>query len=191
MRHHCRNTHCRSKLETPTDNHHKAFCKPFCYTQFYRRKCRVCEKPLPEGSRRQLCSARRCRLDYRNFRTSYVLPDAVRVPLEPGCKVDARSADFAGVKTALKAPPGARVIAGPALSDFSLWAATLDPPKPRPADKPAWRLQRQPGELAAEWTAREWARREADDAQYVREDEARLQSEPVDASGNYALQRRP
>jgi hypothetical protein len=53
--------------------------------------------------------------------------------------------------------------------------------------RPQWCFQRQPGELAAEWTAREWARREADDAQYVAEDEARLQSEPVDASGNYAL----
>ena len=187
----CRNSNCRTKLSTPTSNDHKAFCTPYCYTQFYKRKCRVCEKLLPEG--RQLCSARKCRSDYRNFRPSYVLettPDKVFDHPPPGCKTDARSARITAVKSAHKAPARYRIVAGPALSDSGFWAATLDPPKSRPADKPSWRLQRQPRELAAEWTARELARREADDAQYVAEDEARLQSEPVDASGNYSLQRR-
>ena len=56
-------------------------------------------------------------------------------------------------------------IAGPPLSDFSLWAATLDPPPYRPMA--GWVSRPPPGTLAAEWTARELARREADDAKYV------------------------
>jgi hypothetical protein len=186
LRHFCRNLRCRTKLKVPVDNPRKAFCTQYCYDQFFARKCRVCEKPLSEGHRRQLCASPECARDWRNFRPTYTFG------LPPGlnCKVDAKSAHFAGLKSALKAPPTARIIAGPALSDFSLWAATLDPPKPRPADKPVWRQHRQPGELAAEWTARELARREADDAQYVADDEARLRTEPVDSSGNYAPQPR-
>jgi hypothetical protein len=78
----CRNQRCRSKLPFPTDNEHKAFCTPDCYRRFYRRKCLVCEKPLPDGHRRQLCSGRQCRLDYRNFRPSYVL----ELPQGPNCQ---------------------------------------------------------------------------------------------------------
>jgi hypothetical protein len=187
----CRNQRCRTKLPIPTDNEHKAFCTPYCHRQFYKQKCLVCEKPLPEGYRRQLCSKRDCRLDYRNFRHAFVLEAAKSEANDhpgPKCKTDARSAHFTGLKSALKAPPTARIIAGPALSEFSLWAATLDPPKPRAVDKPVWRQDRQPGDLAAEWTARELARREAEDAQYVAEDEARLRATPLDASGNYPLQ---
>jgi hypothetical protein len=52
----CRNLRCRCKLGAPTDNHHKAFCSQYCYDQFYRWKCVVCEKELPrEGRRRTLC----------------------------------------------------------------------------------------------------------------------------------------
>jgi hypothetical protein len=117
-----------------------------------------------------------------------VLEEASPLPSGPNCRDDARSAHFTGVKSAIKAPAGRRIIAGPALSEFSLWAATLEPPKQRSMDKPAWRSQRQPGDLAAEWTPRELARREADDAEYVAKDEERLRNEPVDLSGNYKLQ---
>ena len=99
-----------------------------------------------------------------------------------------------------------QVIAGPLLSPFALWAATLPHDaatqaridrvnrgcrghhciiKPdgypinivgghkfpqavkldaslRPVDKSDWRIQYQPGDIAAEWTAREPARREAE-----------------------------
>jgi hypothetical protein len=71
-RHRCRNLRCRTKLSVPTDNHHKAFCTQYCYDQFFARKCRVCEKPLSEGHRRQLCAKPECARDWRNFRpTSY------------------------------------------------------------------------------------------------------------------------
>jgi hypothetical protein len=65
VRSRCRNQQCRTKLAIPTDNHHKAFCTPFCHKQFYHRRCLVCEKELPQGHRRQLCSSRQCKLDYR------------------------------------------------------------------------------------------------------------------------------
>jgi hypothetical protein len=45
----------------------------------------------------------------------------------------------------------------------------------------ATRWHRQPGDIAAEWTARELARRELEDEQYVAADEARLATEPVSA----------
>jgi hypothetical protein len=171
LRHFCGNLKCKTKLATPIDNHHKAFCTPYCHRQFYRRRCLVCEKPLSEGHRRQLCDGRQCRNDYRNFRPSYVL----EVPSEPNCRGDSKSPCGTGTLFGLKAPPGARIIAGPPLSQFSLWAATLNPPKPVPIGKPAWHQQHPPGHIAAEWTAREWARREAEDAQYVAEDERRIQ----------------
>ena len=184
---------CRTKLAVPTDNHHKAFCKQYCHTQFYKRRCLVCEKQLPDGHRRQLCSARKCRIDYRNFRTAYVLESVLALPPEPNRQSDAKSPCGTGTKNGIKAPAAYRIIAGPPLSEFALWAATLEPPKPRLIDKPAWHQQRQPGDIAAEWTARELARREAEwrerdlaDARYVAEDEARLRTEPVDASENYA-----
>ena len=171
---------------SPTSNHHKAFCKAYCYDQFYKRRCLVCEKQLPEGHRRQLCSSRDCKRDYRNFRPSYVW----ELPPEPNCQGDAKSPCGTGAKSAIKGPAGYRIIAGPPLSDFSLWAATLDPPKPQKPIVKSWHLQRQPGDLAAEWTARELAAREAEDERYVAEDEERLRRTPLDASGNYPLRNR-
>jgi hypothetical protein len=182
----CRNERCRTKLATPTSNEHKAFCKPYCYNQFYKRKCLVCEKPLSEGHRRQLCNSRDCKRNYRNFRHSYVL----EVHNSQNRQGDAKSPCGTGTIFGLKAPPGARVIAGPPLSEFALWAATLDPPKPQKPTVKSWHLQRQPGDLAAEWTARELAAREAEDEQYVKRDEERLRRTPLDASGNYPLRPR-
>jgi hypothetical protein len=180
----CRNSKCRSKLSTPTSNDHKAFCTPYCYTQFYKRKCLVCEKPLSEGHRRQLCLSKECARNWRKFRPSYVLG----LPLEPNRQGDSKSPCAAGGKEALKdrianlrAPATARIIAGPPLSDFSLWAATLDPPPYRPMV--GWASVPPPGTLAAEWTARELARRDAEwrerdlaDEKYVAEDEERLRA---------------
>src|SRR5262245_6948352 len=180
LRHFCRNKNCRTKLAAPTDNEHKAFCTPSCHEQFYRRRCKVCEKELPREAspQRNCCRSKECRANYRKFRHVYVFR-----------KVDERSAHFTGLLSALEAPL-ARIIAGPPLSSFSLWAATLPDLKPRaPVAKP-WRMHKQPGDLAAEWTANELKRREADDAQYVAEDEEWMRTTPPDASGNYPLRRR-
>jgi hypothetical protein len=106
------------------------------------------------------------------------------LPPAQNCRGDAKNPRFAGVKSVIKAPAGWIIVAGPALSDFSLWAATLDPPKPQ---KPTGKSWGKPGELAAKWTAYEIARRVLEDAQYIAADEERLQIQPVDASGNYAL----
>src|SRR5262249_27804493 len=177
LRHYCRR--CRTKLEVPTDNHHKAFCTPDCHSAFYTRRCKVCEKELPpEASpQRNCCRSKACQGDFRGYRHAYVL-------LPPICKVDAKSACGTGAKSADNGPRPYRIIAGPPLSDFALWAALLPDPKPpqKPADK-SWRLDRQPGELAAEWTASELARREADDAQYVAEDEERLRADLTAGGG--------
>jgi hypothetical protein len=185
LRHRCRNQRCRTKLEFPTDNYHKAFCSPHCYNQFYIRRCKVCEKELPREAspHRNCCRSKKCQADFRKYRHAYTLPPPIG-------KVDAKSACGTGTIFGLKAPPGSRLIAGPPLSDFSLGAATLPDLRPQRAAPASWQMQRQPGDLAAEWTAREWARREADDAEYVAKDEQRLRTEPVDASGNYALRPR-
>jgi hypothetical protein len=181
----CRNLRCRSKLPIPTDNEHKAFCSPYCRNQFYFWKCAVCEEPIQKGRRRKQpdhCHRRDCRLNFRRFPETYLFAETT--PDSPTCNYGSGSAHFTGLESAIEGI-GPRIIAGPSLSEFSLWAATLDPPKPAQTAKPACQHQ-QPGDLAAEWTAREWARREADDAEYVAEDEARLRTEPVDHSGNYA-----
>jgi hypothetical protein len=54
LRHFCRNQRCRSKLRTPVDNDHHAFCTPGCYEAFYRKRCLACEKPL-RNLRRSFC----------------------------------------------------------------------------------------------------------------------------------------
>jgi hypothetical protein len=169
-------------LAVPTDNHHKAFCTPDCYNRFYTRRCKVCEKELPREAspQRNCCRSGKCQADFRKYRHTYTFG-----------KVDAKSPCGTGAKSAVTDDRAYRIVAGPELSDFALWAGTLPDPKPqRPAADKSWRMDRRPGDLAAEWTASELVRREAEDVRYVAEDEARLQSEPVDASGNYALQQR-
>jgi hypothetical protein len=162
----CRNQRCRSKLPIPTDNEHKAFCTPYCYNQFYH--WRSSRQKMPKH-----CHARDCRLAFKRFPESYLFPKEASLPAE--CDLGPRSAHFTGLKSAHN-DPAYRIIAGPPLSDFAFWAATLDPPKPQRLAGQSWG---QPGEIAAEWTAREMACREADDAQYVADDEERLRTEPV------------
>jgi hypothetical protein len=57
-----------------------------------------------QRGRRQLCSARQCRLDYRNFRPSYVLESALGLPPAPKCKSDSRSPCGTGTKIGIKGP---------------------------------------------------------------------------------------
>ena len=187
----CRNQRCRSKLPIPTDNDHKAFCSRFCYDQFYNWKCVVCEAEIPRGKYskpRKCCRSLKCNKDYRNFRDTYVFGLT-----EPDCKPDARNPWGTGAFFREEASrSGFRIVAGE-LSPSALWAATLPGSAATlalavaarsnwqgwPAGKP-----HQPGELATEWAARELARRNAEDEQYIAEDEERLRIESVDDEGN-------
>jgi hypothetical protein len=180
LRQRCRNQKCRSKLAIPTDNDHHAFCSKYCFDQFYAWRCKVCENPILKGSRRKRpdhCHDHRCRKEFRTY------PDAFSYPHSQIFNYGSRSAHFTGAESAIKGERAYQVVAGPPLSDFALWAATLPDPKPRKPTDISWRLDRQPGDLAAEWTDREFARREADDAQYVAEDEERLSRADPTAGG--------
>jgi hypothetical protein len=109
LRHFCRNARCRSKLASPTDNHHKAFCSQYCYDQFYRWKCVVCEKELPrKGKPRTLCRGHKCGLDYRNFRPAYLLSDSSGLPPGPKCKSDSKSPCKTGTFLRIGEGPGWR-----------------------------------------------------------------------------------
>jgi hypothetical protein len=68
MRHYCRFDRCRSKLEAPVENVHRAFCTPRCHESFYRRRCLVCEKDLSKGpANRKTCKRAKCRNEYQRF----------------------------------------------------------------------------------------------------------------------------
>jgi hypothetical protein len=156
LRSRCRNQRCRTKLEAPTDNHHKAFCTPYCFDQFYHWKCKVCEKPIQRGRRGKQpdhCHDHRCRRDFRRFPESFTYPNSVTRNAAEGhggltVNYGSRSAHFTGLKSALAASfRGYRIIAGPALS---------------------------PPERVSE---AEWRARDAADARHVAEDERRLRAE--------------
>ena len=57
----CRNPRCRSKLPTPVENEHHAFCTRGCYESFYRTRCRVCETDLRKTGKRGDENRRYCR----------------------------------------------------------------------------------------------------------------------------------
>jgi hypothetical protein len=84
LRHRCRNTKCRMKLAEPADNEHHAFCTPGCHASFYRRRCLVCEKALPEGpANRKTCKSAECRSSYRRFPHAYDLPQGASKTAKP------------------------------------------------------------------------------------------------------------
>ena len=59
LRHYCRHPKCRSKLQTPVENHREAFCARGCHSAFYRHRCLVCERLMERKTERQLnaCAA--------------------------------------------------------------------------------------------------------------------------------------
>jgi hypothetical protein len=108
LRHYCRNLKCRTKLKAPVDNHHRAFCTPYCYNQFYSWKCKVCEKPILKGNRRKSpdhCHSADCRKDFRRYREAFSYPQKAQTT-HGSQTVDyaSRSAHFTGVKSALRTP---------------------------------------------------------------------------------------
>jgi hypothetical protein len=154
----CRNVKCRSKLPIPTSNDHKAFCTPYCRNQFYFWKCVVCERPIQRGKRRKQpdhCHRRDCRLSLRRFPETYLFGKTTED--SPTHDYGSRSAHFTGVKSAQNGTDSFRVVAGPAWSDFSLWAATLDPPNPqKPSSRGAIPANWQPSGPRMSWDAESW-----------------------------------
>jgi hypothetical protein len=99
-RHYCRNPHCRSKLKTPVENEHKAFCCKGCFESFYLNRCRVCERDLRKqgrGSTRLYCRPpEKCRLEASKWPDKYQwLPQYPNPTSDPSC------ADSTGIKFGL------------------------------------------------------------------------------------------
>jgi hypothetical protein len=108
LRHRCRNTpRCGLKLPGPVENPHRAFCCKGCYTQFYRKRCLVCErsKARPDGKiniKHPTCWRRACKAELRQYPHVFVrkLPHIVCHDLGSG------NADGMGLKTASEAGVG-------------------------------------------------------------------------------------
>jgi hypothetical protein len=106
LRHYCRNQKCRTKLSAPIDNHHKAFCTPSCFNQFYRWRCKVCEKDLPkEGRPRNCCRSAKCRSEFRRYRDAFTYSKSLE-PIQGSAPrtLDLRSARNTVTKMALRPP---------------------------------------------------------------------------------------
>jgi len=72
LRHRCRNPECRSRLKEPTDNPRRGFCCRFCFDQYYRSRCVVCEAQFRRRSPSQAtCGHHKCRLDLRKYPQAY------------------------------------------------------------------------------------------------------------------------
>ena len=64
MRQMCRNPDCGTKLKTPVENKHHAFCTLGCYQQFFRHRCAVCEREMERSVtawNKRNCGRRECR----------------------------------------------------------------------------------------------------------------------------------
>jgi hypothetical protein len=115
----CRNQRCRSKLPVPTASEHKAFCTPYCYSQFYNWRCKVCENPIQRGRRRRVpdhCHDHRCRKAFRRY------PEAFGYHPSGVCNLEQRSAHFTGLKSAHKSDRASASvqIAGPPIDPINL-----------------------------------------------------------------------
>ena len=71
----CRNPRCRSKLPTPVESPHRAFCTRGCYESFYRTRCRVCERDLRKTGKRGDENRRYCRPPNRCAREAQKWPE--------------------------------------------------------------------------------------------------------------------
>src|SRR5262245_14991300 len=95
----CRNPRCRSKLPTPVENEHHAFCTRGCHESFYLNRCRVCETDLRKTGKR--CDVRRrfcrppnqCANEARKWPEKYGFRSRPLSPL-PERKINVRSPRF-------------------------------------------------------------------------------------------------
>ena len=211
----CRNQRCRSKLTVPTDNDHYAFCSKYCFEQFYRWRCKVCENPILKGKRRKPpdhCRDPRCRRDFRRY------PEAFGYPYGQTVNQDQRSAHFTGTFFGMRGMAGRHwdetivehehwlyahgrvvVIVCGAEDGWKIrypltipvqTATTLEAARKLAIKTAFWTWPIggiKPKPVRQEKpTEVEWRKRDAADEQYVAADEERLRTDPVDLSGNYA-----
>jgi hypothetical protein len=123
LRHRCRNPHCRSKLPTPTDDPHKAFCTKGCHGGFYLKRCIVCENEKPAGStaRRIVCRRPKCESKYRQNRCRYSFSGG-----DTAFAANAsRSAQSAGIKSASLDDRPWHIVAAPKISACVYHCAAL------------------------------------------------------------------
>jgi hypothetical protein len=127
LRHRCRNPHCRTKLNQPVENLHKAFCKRGYYDSFYLKRCLVCEKDKPAGStaRRKLCRRPKCKTRYGKDTAHY----SFRALGSALARNAPKSAQSTGIKSADFDDRPWRIVAGPPLTPNQLHCAT-DPDGP-------------------------------------------------------------
>jgi hypothetical protein len=99
LRHRCRQ--CRGQLPVPTNIPQYGFCTKFCWQQFYRKRCVVCEEPIRRRAEHQkACMRRECKNELRRYPHLYQLPK--RGQGSQNVVTPLRSADKTGVKSALK-----------------------------------------------------------------------------------------
>jgi hypothetical protein len=126
LRYRCRNPRCRLGLKVPASAAIDAFCTRGCYTGFFHKRCRVCERSFDRrNNRQQVCDRRKCRNAFRADRARFF---STRYPDTPNVIKELGSAHSTGVKSAL----AWRVVAGPAVSE-----ANLQPPDPETAARMA------------------------------------------------------
>jgi hypothetical protein len=126
LRHRCRNPRCRSKLKTPVENNHRAFCCCGCFEAFYRIRCRVCERDITAdpmtGSRRQdigrrkFCG-RKCKAKAARFPHDY----AWELPHPIPRTIDSRNAHSTGLKSALRGEQRAPISGPKRVLDIEVW----------------------------------------------------------------------
>jgi hypothetical protein len=123
LRNRCRNPHCRSKLPTPTDNPHKAFCTKGCHGSFYLKRCIVCENDKPAGStaRRIVCRRPKCESKYRQNRGRYSFSGADTIDAANA----SRSAQSTAIKSADFDARPCYIVAGHPISACVYHCATL------------------------------------------------------------------
>ena len=101
LRHYCRNTHCRTKLEAPVENEHHAFCCRFCFESFYRSRCRVCEKALRNARLTYCRPPNGCKAEARKWPGKYAFPSS-GVPQAVFCTASESYADSTGLGFGLR-----------------------------------------------------------------------------------------
>src|SRR5262249_59867357 len=128
LRHRCRNPRCRMKLSAPTENEHRAFCTRGCYEQFYRSRCRVCERDLRKSGKRGDAARLYCRAPARCKQEADKWPERYAYGQSaafPATKL--RSAHSTGLKFGIRGyPPAAHSLrdwwwGDPGIRDLSLY----------------------------------------------------------------------